>query len=107
MPHSNPKPRLNPQDLFEFLDTQKEYPVSGVGLAQRAREQASSPELVEFFESIPITFNSESEIVAHAIKPNELPRDLKLDLDGGEATPPEIPLDEATLQISDIREDRP
>jgi hypothetical protein len=103
MPQSHSKSRLDPQDLFEFLSTQEEYPVSGVGLARRARQQGASRELVKFFEAIPITFHNESEIVAHAAKPSEPPVGTQLDLG-----PTEIPLEEvnqkqAVLEISDVQ----
>ncbi|HVQ43995.1 MAG TPA: DUF2795 domain-containing protein [Candidatus Saccharimonadia bacterium] len=98
----NHEPKLNPKDLFAFLDGQDDYPVSGVKLAQNARKQHARPEIIAFFEALPITFHDVSEIINHTVKPNELPLGPQLDLAGRETPVDETNQDQATLQISNI-----
>jgi hypothetical protein len=96
---------LDPKDLFAFLATHDRYPISGQSLANEARKADAAPELVEFFEAIPVTVENESEIVEHAMKPNELPYGRRLDLgSGSENAPAPLSEDQTTLQIADIVE---
>lgn len=102
-PHSETEPAyLDPKDLFAFLAKHDEYPVSGQWLAKQAAEDGARPELIQFFEAIPLTFNSESEVVEHALKPEQLPYGKTLDITGGSEKPPHIDKADATLNISDI-----
>jgi len=95
-------PKLDPQDLFAFLANHDTYPVSGLALADQARAESASPELINFFEALPGMISSEADIVTHAMRPDESPLHETLDVSGGEPTPPHVPEDQATLQIDDI-----
>jgi hypothetical protein len=107
MPQPSSDSKLDPQQLFEFLGTHEAYPISGFHLAQEARQSGASDELIRFFEAIPGTLNSHSEVVAHAIKPTEPPYGKTLDLTKtpGDAQPPDISDETATLQITDITQE--
>jgi hypothetical protein len=102
VPRQKPDKLISPDELFAFLSRHDDYPVSGLRLAQAAREDEASPELAEFFEALPGTLNAETEIVAHAVKPTEAPFDAALAVPDGEPTPPFIPPQQATLQVDDI-----
>jgi hypothetical protein len=111
-PTPNPRresaePELEPQELFAFLAEHDEYPASGQRLAEEARAANASPKVVEFFEEIPVTLKSESDVVEHALKPDEPPYGKTLDLgnSSGEARPPELPPEDTTLLLSDIKPD--
>jgi hypothetical protein len=100
--HTNPDPSIDPEHLFTFLAKHDEYPASGQHLAAEAREAGAGSDVVEFFEGVPITLGSESEVVEHAIKPDELPYGKTLDLSNGSE---DFTQDEATLELSDIKPD--
>ncbi|MDF2461641.1 MAG: hypothetical protein K0S68_1044 [Candidatus Saccharibacteria bacterium] len=106
-PTDQPENVLDPQDLFAFLAKHDEYPVSGLKLAEAARSEDAAPELAEFFEALPGTLESESEIVSHAVKPYEAPYNATLDVSGGEPTEPYVAPDDATLLIDDIVPEKP
>jgi hypothetical protein len=105
--NDQPENVLEPTDLFAFLAKHDEYPVSGLKLAETARAEHAAPELAEFFEALPGTLSSESEIVSHAVKPYEAPYNATLDVSGGEPTDPYVSPEEATLQIDDIAPGKP
>jgi hypothetical protein len=107
VPQSRPDHIISPDELFAFLARHDDYPVSGLRLAQAAREEDATAELAEFFEALPGTLETESEIVAHAVKPTEAPFDAALEIPEGEPTPPYIPPQDATLQIDDIKPPEP
>jgi hypothetical protein len=98
-------PKLDPQELFAFLANHDTYPVSGLMLANEARSDGCSSDLVDFFEALPGMISSEADIVTHAMRPDEAPLHETLDVSGGDATPPYIPEDQATLQIDDITQE--
>ena len=92
--------RLNPEELFTFLEAHDSYPVSGQHLAAEARQEGTDPQLSEFFEALPGTLKDESQIVKHAIDPAEAPLGQTLDL--GQNEPQPATNAEATLEIHDI-----
>jgi hypothetical protein len=106
LPHHEPELVINPTELFNFLARHDQYPVSGLRLAELARQEDAAPELTDFFERLPGALESESQIVSLAVRPDVIP-DATLDLEGGKPTPPEIAPEDATLQISDIVPDDP
>jgi hypothetical protein len=93
---------LDPQELFAFLATHDTYPISGLKLAHEARTVGARPELIDFFEALPGSLESEADIVTHAMRPDESPIGETLDISGGKPAPPYIPPDQATLRINDI-----
>ncbi len=94
------KPDINPNDLFAFLEGHDDYPVSGQHLADTARAEGAEPELVEFFDALPGTLANESEVVKHAVDPNESPMGRTLDFSNGteETKPPT----DVTLNLDEI-----
>lgn len=95
---------IDPQNLFKFLEEHDEYPASGQRLADEARETEAPADVVKFFEDIPVTLESESDVVEHAMKPDEPPYGTTLDMS---SRAPEPAQDEATLEIADIVSDEP
>jgi hypothetical protein len=84
----NPPQKIDPSDLFAFLDRHEEYPTSGYWLAEKAKRDQEAPEMIEFLEAIPGQIEDQETIVKHAIKPQETPVDKVLDISGGEAQTP-------------------